>query len=72
MRKQSLNAKQSDPAQYLLLSLLGPAADCHSDMFGLYRLTEEIREGKCVYIQEHDSQCEDEDVDEDSPLQTVQ
>ena len=51
----SLNAKQKDPAQFLLISSLGPASFCQSDVFGLYRLTEEMREGQCVYIQEHDT-----------------
>ena len=64
--------ESANPTRFLLISSTGPAADRRSEMFGLYRLTEEIREGKCVYIQAHDSQCEDEDVDEDSPLQTVQ
>ena len=40
---------------FLLISSSGPAADLSSDMFGLYRKTEKMREGRSVYTQEHDA-----------------
>ena len=40
---------------FLLVSSLGPAADNLSDMLGLYRKTEEMREDRSVYTQMHDT-----------------
>ena len=40
---------------FFIVSSSGPAADCWADMFGLYRKTEELSEGRSVYIQEHDT-----------------
>jgi len=40
---------------YLLVSSTGSAANHQSDMLGLYRKTEEMRDGRSVYIQEHDT-----------------
>ena len=37
---------------FLLITSTGPAADQHSGMFGLYRLTREMTEGRSVYVQE--------------------
>ena len=42
--------------KFVLISSSGPAADYQSDMFGVYRLSEEMREGQSVYIQEHNTQ----------------
>ena len=47
----------SDPP-FLLVTSSGPAADYWSLMLGLYRKTEQMAEGRTVYIQEHDSQYE--------------
>ena len=41
---------------FLLISSTGPACDRFSKMFGLYRKTEEMKEGCSVYIREHDTQ----------------
>ena len=41
--------------KYLLVSSTGPATDHMCDTFGLYRKTEEMKEGRHVYKQEHDS-----------------
>ena len=43
----------SDPP-FLLISSSGPSADYWSNMFGLYRKTEEMSEGHSVYTQMHD------------------
>ena len=40
---------------FLLVSSSGPAADLLGDMFGLYRKTEKIREGRSVYTQMNDT-----------------
>ena len=48
----------SDPP-FILVSSRGPAADHQSWMFGLYRKSEEMREGRSVYTQEHDTEHED-------------
>ena len=53
--------------KYLLISSTGPAADHMCATFGLYRRTEEMKEGRHVYKQEHDSQ-EEGHVDEDYKL----
>ena len=37
---------------FLLITSCGPAADHQSDMFGMYRLTREMTEGRSVYVQE--------------------
>ena len=39
---------------FLLISSSGPSADHWSEMFGLFRKTEQMREGRNVYIQMHD------------------
>ena len=46
-----------EAGKYLLISSSGPAADSHSGKVaaGLYHLSEEMREGRSVYIQEHDT-----------------
>ena len=41
---------------FFLVSSSGPAAEHQSFMFGLYRKTEEKREGRSVYAQEYDKQ----------------
>ena len=40
------------PFPFILVSSSGPAADHQSNHLGLYRKTEEMREGRSVYIQE--------------------
>ena len=57
-----IDSQQSDEdsdqvGKYLLISSSGPAADSHSGKVaaGLYHLSEEMREGRSVYIQEHDT-----------------
>ena len=44
---------------FLLVTSSGPAADHQGDMLGLYRKTEKIKEGRSVYMQEHDSKYGD-------------
>ena len=49
-------AKDTIPApKFLLIASPGPAANFHDEKLGLYRLSEEVREGRSVYIQEHDT-----------------
>ncbi len=48
----------SDPP-FLLISSSGPAADHQSGVFGLYEKTEEMREGRSVYTQMHDTKYGD-------------
>ena len=40
---------------FLLISSTGPTAGLKSDTFGLYRKTEQMKEGRNVYLKEHDS-----------------
>ena len=49
-------APSSYDAPFLLVSSSGPAAEHQSFMLGLYRKTEEKREGRSVYAQEYDKQ----------------
>ena len=53
-----LKPASSDPP-FLIISSSGPAADCQSDMFGLYKRTWERSEGRSVYIQEHSTEYGD-------------
>ena len=39
---------------FLLITSTGPAADYQDEMFGLYRRTVQMTEGRIVYLQEHD------------------
>ena len=39
---------------FFLITSTGPAVDHQDEMFGLYRRTEEMTEGRSVYLQEHD------------------
>ena len=54
---QTPAARHQPPSSppFLMISSPGPAADYRSQMFGVYRLSEEMREGRSVYIQEHDN-----------------
>ena len=47
--------EESAGPKFFLISSPGPAADHLSHMFGVYHLSEEMREGRSVYIQEHDN-----------------
>ena len=52
------SAARHQPASdhpFLLVTSSGPAADYLSHMLGLYRKTEQMTEGRSIYIQEHDS-----------------
>ena len=53
----SKDASPSSEPPFLLVSSCGPSADHQGSLLGLYRKSEEeIREGRSVYIQEHDTQ----------------
>ena len=43
-----------ESSAFLLISSSGPATDHQSEMFGLYRKTGELKEGRNVYVQESD------------------
>ena len=46
--------EESSCHEYIVVSSTGPAADHCGVMLGIYRKTEEMREGRSVYVQEHD------------------
>ena len=48
----------NDP-NFIMISSTGPAADNHADMMGVYRRSDEMRDGRSVYIQEQDDKYED-------------
>ena len=48
--------RYSDNPPFLMISSSGPADYHHSNLFGLYRKTEKMSEGRSVYVQEHDPQ----------------
>ena len=58
----NLEVEESSWHKYLLISYTGVTASAYPqrksdmDMFGLYHKTEEMRDGRSVYIQEHDEQ----------------
>ena len=45
--------------KFILISSKGPTAENQSDKMGLYRLSDEMREGRSVYIQEQDHEYDD-------------
>ena len=47
------------PPNFILISSRGPAAENHADKMGLYRLSDEMRDGRSVYIQEQDNEYDD-------------
>ena len=54
-----INQQSASDPPFILVSSRGPAADHQSWMFGLYRKSEEMREGRSVYTQEDDTEHED-------------
>ena len=52
----SVRQQRVTESPFLLIFSSGRAADHCSSMFGLYRKTEEMREGRSVYTQLHDTQ----------------
>ena len=44
---------------FIMISPPAPAADNHADMMGVYRRSDEMRDGRSVYIQEQDDKYED-------------
>ena len=66
-KKPVVDVEASPNFPFLLITSTGPAADHMCDTFGLYRKTEEMKEGRNVYKQEHDSK-EDENKDDETRL----
>ena len=48
----------NDP-NFIMISSTGPAARYQGDKMGLYRRSDEMRDGRSVYIQEQDDKYED-------------
>ena len=48
---------ETETPTFFLITSSGPAADYQGDMFvfGLYRITEQMTDGRSVYMQEHDA-----------------
>ena len=66
-KKPVADVEASPNFPFLLITSTGPAADHMCDTFGLYRKTEEMKEGRHVFKQEHDSK-EDENGDDEYEL----
>ena len=45
---------EDESHNFLLISSTGPAADIHGKRIGLYRKTDDTKEGRSVYVPEHD------------------
>ena len=49
---------ETETPTFFLITSSGPAADHRGHVLGLYRRTEQMTEGRSVYMQEHDSKYE--------------